>query len=387
MKTGTARYLGLFIGEGGATLKSREAFIVTPSGFAEVDKTYMGLPVITDKQYSPQADDVVVAFFANNRFHQFAYPLINKRKKWKKLISVLHDPQCFMNVESMHWSPSTGCDTEALYEHIRHEMPTLHRWTLEKWSQYKLPSIMKYNLIAQSKVLPISDSIVVHSYYAGLKLSLESAHGVSLPEIVVMQHPRDTEVISTNVKAEKFSVGCFGWISQAKRPLSVIEGFGRFFSGLPEDARKSVQLKFVGELSEKSLDPLFWSKAYGFPSNCVHLGHVSDQVFSQEMASTNLVFNLRFPSCGESSGALNLASDLGVKIALSSYQAFREETADYLIKLDPKQEVNDIVAAITKEYKNWLNKNDGLPNRRKAQYPTPRKFDVPDAISYLLEDV
>lgn len=385
MNTGTAPYLGLFLAEGSSALHSMDAAIVTTAEFGRPVLEYMGLPVIAVDDYEPHADDVVIAFFANNRFHRFAYALAEKRGSRKKLISVLHDPQCFMNVSDMYSARGRNSDTAGLAEHIKYEVPKSQPWILSGLANGKLPSVLSWNLMAQSKILGISDAIVVHSYYAGLRLTLESGHGVRLPKILIMQFPRDGQAMGQErEKPDKFSVGSFGWIAPHKRPLSVIKGFAKFLSALPDGARSSVELKFVGALSDKTLDPLHWAKIYGLERNCIHRSGLPDEAFAREMASVSLLCNLRFPSCGETSGTLNLAHDLGVSVAMSAYQAFREEDADYLISLDPAKEIEDIAAAITTEYEKWLSPDALRRTRPERRYPLPRKLSVAETMSYIL---
>ncbi len=385
MNTGTAPYLGLFIAAGLPVLRSQDVLIVTTAEFGRFDHHYMGMPVVAVEDYDPDPDDVVIAFFANNRFHRFAYAIAEAADRRKKLISVLHEPQCFQAVSDMHSRRGGSVDVAGLAEHIEYEMPRLQEWILARFADRRLPQIVSYNLVAQSKILGLSDAIIVHSYYAGLKLSLESSHGAALPEIIVMQFPHDQRAMQrVRDRPSKFTVGCFGWIAPSKRPLQVIKGFAKFLSTLPEEARSAVELKFVGSLADKTLDPLHWAKVYGVESNCVHLSVLSGEAFAREMESVSLLCNLRFPSCGETSGPLNLARDTGVRVAMSSYQAFREEEADYFIGLDPAREISEISAAIMAEYERWRRPDTVGRSRPEQRYGLPKKFSAAEAISYIL---
>jgi glycosyltransferase involved in cell wall biosynthesis len=386
MKTGTARYFSLFLEACGDTLRSHQPIIVTPLEKGPIVDSFMGIPVLLEMEYESADEDVLVAFVANNRFHKFIFPLLERRRRDVKVISVIHDPQCFMNVESLHWNAIEGFDVEGLQPHLRYELPNLKDWILSRWKKFSLPSILKYNLMAQSKIIESSDVLIVHSYYAALRLLLESSHGVEMPPILVMQHPKDRSIESTVHRAsdDKFVVGCFGWISESKRPISIVAGFSRFLSTLSREDRAAVQLKFVGELADKSLDPLMLAKMYGCEENCVYLGHVPDEQFLRDMSSVNLLFNLRFPSCGETSGTLSLANEVGVRVAMSSYQAFREENADFLISLSPDNEVNDICAAIKTAYQGWIDGEKPSTDESARRYSLPEKFDVHQALEWVL---
>lgn len=385
MKTGTARYFGLFLEACGDALYSHQPMIVTPLEKGPTIDSFMGIPVLPDKEYESVDDDILVVFVANNAFHKFIFPLLERRRKGAKVISIIHDPQCFMNVESLHWNAAKGFNVEGLRPHLRYELPNLKDWILSRWEKFALPSILKYNLMAQSEIIESSDVLIVHSYYAALRLLLESSYGVEMPPILVMQHPKDCSIKSTRKTSDgKFVVGCFGWISEAKRPISIVAGFSRFLSTLSREDRATVQLKFVGELADKSLDPLMLAKMYGCEENCVHLGHVPDEQFLRDMSSVNLLFNLRFPSCGETSGTLSLASEMGVRVAMSSYQAFKEENADFLISLSPDNEVNDICAAIRTAYQGWVDGEKPSNDESAQRYSLPEKFDVHQALEWVL---
>lgn len=388
MKTGTARYLSLFFEECGDALSAHQLLIVAPSDMGPTANAFMGIPVIRDQDYVCADDDLLIVFVANNRFHKFVFPILERRKRGTKVVSIIHDPQCFMNVESMNWTSATGFNIEGMESQIKYEMPGYKDWILSRWQAYSLPHIMKYNLMAQSKIIDSSDAIIVHSYYAALRLLLESGHGAEMPPIAVMQHPKDRSVVGVTRKTNdgKFVVGCFGWISEAKRPIPIVAGFSRFLSSLPPVDRAAVQLKFVGELAQKSLNPLHLAEAYGCKKNTVHLGHVSDEEFLQEMSSVNLMFNLRFPSCGETSGTLSLASEMGIPVAMSSYQAFKEENADFLISLAPEKETNEICEAIRSVYESWVDRGQQRTNRTERRYGLPEKFDVKQALKWALRD-
>ena len=386
MKTGTARYLTLFFEACRDALRSHQPMIVTPSDKGPTADSFMGVPILRDKEYESADDDILFAFVANNHFHKFIFPLLERRRRGVRVVSIIHDPQCFMNVESLFCHTTDGFNVEGLRSHLRYELPNLKGWILSLWQQFNLPSILKYNLMAQSKIIDSSDVLIVHSYYAALRLLLESSYGMEMPPILVMQHPRDRSIESVVRRASdgKFVVGCFGWISEAKRPISIVAGFSRFLSALPRQDRAAVQLKFVGELADKSLDPLVLAKTYGCEENCVHLGHVPDKQFLEDMASVNLLFNLRFPSCGETSGTLNLASEMGVRVAMSSYQAFKEENADFLISLSPDKEVDDICAAIRTAYDGWVDQEKPITDESARRYSLPEKFDVHQALEWVL---
>jgi glycosyltransferase involved in cell wall biosynthesis len=389
MKTGTARYLGLFIDECADVVRDFDCLIVSSAELGPLPEEYKGIWVRTHSEYVSNPDDIIIAFFANNEFHRFVYFVLDSAIKRKKLICIIHETQNFMNVSAICSEPSNPLDMRPLLAHLKYE-PTFFQNMLicSRRREFELPLIMHYNIMAHSRIIETADYLVVHSFYAAIKFALEGSHHISLPDVIVMQHPNDHIAAKSKElpTKEKFVVGCFGWISRAKRPISVMKGFAKFFEELPLDARRLVELKFVGTLVEESYNPISWSQKLGFPDHCVYLGHISDDRFAFEMASLSLLLNLRFPSCGETSGTLNLARDLGIRTAVSSYQAFREEKADYHISISPDKEIGEVCSVISREYNRWLN-GTSFADLPVVNYPDlPPKFSSAQAMRYIMRE-
>ena len=103
-------------------------------------------------------------------------------------------------------------------------------------------------------------------------------------------------------------------------------------------------------------------------------GFVDLPRFSALMSEADLVFGLRFPSCGESSGMLNRARVLGVPVATSDYGAFREEPSAFLCRADLRHEQNDILESMETAYERWKTHGStrGLPVRQHYHFPPKR---------------
>jgi hypothetical protein len=63
--------------------------------------------------------------------------------------------------------------------------------------------------------------------------------------------------------------------------------------------------------------------------------------------------NLRYPSCGESSGTLQFASDLQIPVISTSFQAFRESDADILIAPFEPLEIAQLSSHLWTLVSNW----------------------------------
>ena len=86
----------------------------------------------------------------------------------------------------------------------------------------------------------------------------------------------------------------------------------------------------------------------------------------------NLQFNLRYPSCGETSGTLHAGRSSSRNTVLTSYQSFREEAASYHVSADPYFEVAEIVSIMRNTFDNWLSPESriksGKGGAEKAQH-------------------
>ena len=167
-----------------------------------------------------------------------------------------------------------------------------------------------------------SQAVIVHNRYAGESLR---RLGVSTP-ITVVGHPYlPSETTFDRGKVRKrlgfaedeIVVGMFGFVTAAKRPEVVFEAFAR-----ASRANSRLRLLIVGEPAPnidlesltKNLLPRSWKA----------LGYVEDDQFEEYLTATDKVVNLRYPSAGETSGALIRVLAAGKPVAVSDYAQFAE---------------------------------------------------------------
>jgi len=352
-KTGTANYFDIFLAQCVLEGFAIEQLIVCDLAQGPLsDLELHGNKIIDYKSYAWKPDDIVVCFIANNEFHAFVLDFLVRCPKDAIIISVIHDPQIFMLSAAICAKGWFGLCHDDFVRFVRHEVVPNADRMVDLLKAQTIPEILKYTLCCQSVTLEKSNYIIVHSHYARLKLYLEHVDSVAMPPILVSSHPvREESAIRT--QSEKFVVGCFGWIARSKRPRQVMTAFAEFVNTLPLDEQSCVELKFVGQLAEKSLSPIKIATSLKMTPLVRHLGYVPADVFRQEVASTNLILNLRYPSCGETSGTLFHAIEAGGRVILSDYQSFSEEPAVYHVSIDPDEEKNQIVDALKKEFRLW----------------------------------
>jgi hypothetical protein len=205
-----------------------------------------------------------------------------------------------------------------------------------------------------------ADVIVTHSNYAAAKLRLETAPHIKLPKLLIMRHPDTERATHPNSnpqgKSGQFRVGVFGWISETKRPASVVAAFKQLIARVAAEGNsdpEKLKLVFVGQIAERQFAPAKLAAEFGIEPYVESHGYVSEAEFNRLMSTVDILVNLRFLSCGESSGTQSLAKSFNIDCIVSDYQAFHEEPAYGKVRID--HEVDDLAALL---YKKWREKNN-----------------------------
>jgi hypothetical protein len=188
------------------------------------------------------------------------------------------------------------------------------------------------------------------------------------------------------MRKPKFTAGLFGWVAPSKLVVEVIEGFSRFAAGLSEEDRKDVGLRIVGQLPDPGYyDPVGAADRLPHRDLVDFQGFVPLERFETEMQACSLVFNLRFPSCGESSGTLARAHRLGVPVVTTAYQAFHEEASDAQVSVDPARIAGEIAALLARYHAEW--KASGRTRTRERDLGSLQEHDIRRVFRRVLEEL
>ncbi len=134
-------------------------------------------------------------------------------------------------------------------------------------------------------------------------------------------------------------------------------------------------------LPTRDFDPVGVANKTTCRDKVVFHGYVSDQKLDALMAEASIVFSLRFPSCGETSGPLYKANALGIPVVLSDYAAFAEEAADYHVPVEKALQHAEIVRILSKEFQDY--KKD---RKKKVVKHTPHGITIREVIDTALEN-
>ncbi len=358
-KTGTANYLRLLLRD------MQDFFAICPARlFVEptypAPSQYFGVEIVPVKAFAPRPGDINVFAIANNEFHHYVIEQILRSEIGQcRNVSLIHDLQILQNLTGMYLGQSARIDVK---EYARCFDPEVSA----ALSPSDFPLIVKngqlcrtlqFTLMGQCEILRRSTDVLVHSYYARNKILYESGlDGEQMPRLHVVRHPQEdlTEQIDDRDGEERcFRIGCFGWVGEYKRVHSIIRAFAELVTLRPW-FRARARLTIAGQLPDPQLfDPQTMARELGIGDAVRFTGFLSHEAFLAEMGRTDLLLNLRYPSCGETSGALFAGRAVVRRTAVSSYQSFREESASFHISVHPAHEHEDLKLALYSSFEEW----------------------------------
>lgn len=315
-----------------------------------------------------------IFFLANNNHHAYVYSTLERQSSMAggRVISVVHDVSAFMlhryRLENGNHQLSEADVVAAAYPQYG---SATSRYVRARQDDI-MPDIFEYVTHSQYAALANSHEIWVHSLFAIAKLTCESdIPARQLPTIRLCAPPRLDELPFDKPApvANRFFIGCFGWITPAKRIESVLRGLSLALDRLPAEARRQIELMIVGRKPPGDLfDPHEVATAYDVSDAVRMIEYPDNDEFLYLQASCQLIFNLRYPSCGESSGTLLSAGCTGAQLATSRYQTFNEVSPECrkVTTLHPLDDW-EIASVICEAYDTW--------RRGEAAAPTLRSTD------------
>ncbi len=365
MTTGTAVYFEKILRRILSTglVDVRDLVILTDSKLIDgvLPKTYLNVEVRDYKSWPHVVanNETWFLFLANNEFHAFAHEIIDDVRNINagKVISIVHEPSNYMLIRHLSYNRMSGYNPERLVQGMVCQFGEKSRRLLHDADQGLTDNIFNHVVLAQSGLYNKSDEIWTHSRYAAAVLQVEYIGKLQNLPFKIFSHPKDDlkrYSQSGTAPREKFRIGIFGWISLAKRVREVLVGLRLALDRLDHASRLDIELIVVGKLpSDPNYNVINMAEFLHLKENVRFLGYQPDEEFEQLLATCSIVYNLRFPSCGETSGTINLAQGAGAKIVKTAYQAMHEEPAHEEITFLPFLESFAVASSICKNYENW----------------------------------
>lgn len=232
-----------------------------------------------------------------------------------------------------------------------------------------------------------AEAVIVHSDFAkqmvkGInpdkfvqKIPLHSMN--IIPDIPKSNRDSRNKLGITN---NTFVLGAFGNMSIEKRILSILEAL-KMFKRIDNDFRFYI----VGQVSISNIDKIV--KRLGLENNVVITGYVETVQFDRYMAACDVVFNLRYPTQGESSASLHRLLGMGKNVIVTDVGTFQEYPDDIVMKIPyDKKEIESIYQTLKRYYEN---RGDVSIKKRIADYANENFAIEKNAKKYVkfLEDL
>ncbi|MDE1546527.1 glycosyltransferase [Dechloromonas agitata] len=326
---------------------------------------------MAEARFTPE--DFVFHFLASNDFHRWVWATLARRAA-ANVISVVHDLTAFPMIRSMARDPSSGLTRQDELLALRYEFGMQSDWMADHFDD--LTPTARYFLMGQGITLARSKTVIVHSEYARMRLLTESVSGLPMPNFKVLAHPRPRFMPFIAMPPDApgkdiFCVGSIGFYSSIKRNESLLEAFGAFAHTLNADDRCRVRLVFVGKIEDHlRLEAERILNRWAIQDLVSFTGYVDEEALQAWQKRIDLQMNLRFPSCGETSGTLARALVLGKRVVCSRFAAFHEENATWTVSVDPIEEFPELLHILTTEFSRW--KGSDNSGTKPALQPTPK---------------
>jgi glycosyltransferase involved in cell wall biosynthesis len=290
-----------------------------------------GVPVIRNTEFDPGRFDAVVCQLGNNPHHEFVF----RRALETPSIVVLHDLVLHHLIVEMTLARG---DREGYIDALRRN----HGEAGAAWAAGRAAGfhteLANFLFPASIEVARKARAVIVHNRYAAATLR---SFGVETP-IAIVEHPYVTPAATDRAATrralgydgDEIVIGMFGFVTAAKRPEVVFEAFGNAL-----EARPMLRLLVVGEPAP-NVDLEALARDFGVPAGTWRaLGFVSDEEFTTYLDAVDRVVNLRYPSAGETSGALVHVFGAGKPVAVSDYAQFADYPADLVDRIPFDDEV------------------------------------------------
>jgi glycosyltransferase involved in cell wall biosynthesis len=301
-KTGIAVYADFLLP---ALAKRAEVVAVCEQ---EAWETSAGYEVMHRRGYRRSDFDAVIYQLGNNPYHEWIY----REAMEHPGVADLHDVVLHHLLVEMTLARGEG---EAYAESLRRN----HGAAGEAWARGRIAGwhdeIGNFLFPASIEVSERSSRVIVHNQYAAEVLNRGS---VRTP-VFVLDMPFPPPRAVQPLHHEAVVIGMFGFVTDAKRPHAV---FASFAEAHRRDSR--LRLVIVGEpapnlslermAAHYQVPPQAWSST----------GFVPEEEFDRYLAAVDRVINLRYPTAGETSGALLRVIHARKQVAVSDFGPFAE---------------------------------------------------------------
>lgn len=334
---------------------ARETHVVAAPG------AFLALP--------PERRPRAIYHVGNNPDHAFLVPIFLRRPG----VVVLHDLSLHYLVQQVdRLLPGFHA------AQLRRERPEIAA-LLTRLAPAGLTRAMDHREVRLLSWLRAAPSVIVHSHAASrvLARALPDSTVHVVPHFCYLPGPslggieswrdaardpvRDRWMAGMNFAGPAFVIVALGFAQADKQLESVVRAIAR----LPEPARSQVAFLVAGEARAGEVDLAALAAHLGCADRVRVLGWVEEAEADRLLLVADLVMALRFPTGGESSGALARALGLGCAAVVSDHGAAAELSDETVIKLPAR---NDPVEALRALVETLLADRSRIVRTRRAAY-------------------
>lgn len=294
-----------------------------------------------DARHAARPFDLFVYHMGNNYFHTYMLPLM-RRHPGAVIVHDLHLGGLFrLSHEGVGVWPGSWAE----------ELEYNGDWHLSYWTQvgHMHPHVVPTFGPLNRRVLEAAPFLITHSRWGWQQIRRVTDAPVSVvPHIATDPRlgTRAEERIRLGLPADRFIVSTLGHVGPPKRVPALI----RAAAELPPDVRARTTVLIVGPVSPDDRKHFQWlAETLGIPGQIEVRGRVPLDDFPAYALAADACVQLRYPSHGETSGALTRAMAAGACCITSDMPTMAEIPNTATIKVrSPIRDVADLTAALTK---------------------------------------
>jgi glycosyltransferase involved in cell wall biosynthesis len=306
--------------------------VVVENGYPDADNP---APVIRLSEYLWQwdtfADDLHVYQLGNNPGHVYMLPVLVQRPG----VVVLHDLTLHHLVDcaTLRWG-----DFDSYCEAIATEYGQPGAELARQFRDGHLREVaMFYELPMTRLIASRSLAVIVHSAYGQVKVLAQEpeANVVFIPHHVSTKVDRTLRSLAPQQARRQLGYAdnelllvSLGFITRAKQVDKVLEALATIRSDLPP-----FRYVLAGHSDPYDYDVEADIRRHGLEDVVEVTGYLSEEDFFVYARAADMIFNLRYPSGGETSGTLIRSLGLGACVVVADVGPFAELPADTCVKL------------------------------------------------------
>jgi glycosyltransferase involved in cell wall biosynthesis len=323
--------------------------------------------------------DVLVYQMGNSSFHEEIYELLQKYPG----IAVLHD----MNLKGfINYLENVKKKENSLRDNLILEYGMEG---IEKYKYLRTKYVQDWDIEINRIIGANSIGLIAHSNFVINKMKSKN---ILLPTakinqaIPMYEEEVDYEYINSlrkkyNLNIDDIVLSSFGIVAKIKRIDVILKALGSYIK--EKKVKNNIKLILAGDVSNEFKEEIETIiDEYNLKDNVILTGYIKMDEFIGLMYLSDICFNLRYPTNGETSASLLRLLSVGKPVFVTEIDAFAEIPDEICIKIYPRDDevqqihenldklINDrkIRDDIGKRAREYIKKHHSLENAAKAYY-------------------